>query len=362
MKGSWPITTHRASFLSSGVPTTFLWKFGMWNSDADLHTKFDSKNPPKVENILEKPHYASVTWPEMAFKHKHGHRTNSHRIQAKPPKCLVPFLELPRPKCLVPSLGLAPTIKSWFSGRGWGQQLSLFRVRRFTESPGPLHWIAFPVEILTKPLIHWIASPLFTENPFFHWKVFRRIPFPKIGFDSMRNLMRNLMRDLMRNLVRKMLSLFSWDFRHHFFTQANFTEAPCKFHSQAVLGLWRSFCREGPRLLPLPESYACGGPDVYPRDTRSGSWNKRQHLHVFSAGAKALHSMHAQERRCVHSSLDVGRREKTPTPKISALLRKRPVLLRANFVLAKDRKRPYYGHFCGQIHREGSCSKAAGGP
>ena len=44
---------------------------------------------------------------------------------------------------------------------------SLFRVRRFTESPGPLHWIAFPVEILTKPPIHWIACPLFTEKPFF---------------------------------------------------------------------------------------------------------------------------------------------------------------------------------------------------
>ena len=54
------------------------------------------------------------------------------------------------------------------------------------------------------------------------------------------------------------------------------------------------------------------------------------------------------------------RGEKTPTPKISALLRKRPVVLRANFVLTKDRKRPYYGHFCGTIHREASCSKAAG--
>ena len=31
----------------------------------------------------------------------------------------------------------------------------------------------------------------------------------------------------------------------------------------------------------------------------------------------------------------------------------------ANFVLTKDRNRPYYGHFCGKIHREGSCSKAA---
>ena len=59
---------------------------------------------------------------------------------------------------------------------------------------------------------------------------------------------------------------------------------------------------------------------------------------------------------------NIGRGEKTPTPKISALLRKRSVLLRANFVLTKDRKQPYYRHFCVQIHREGSCSKAAGGP
>ena len=56
------------------------------------------------------------------------------------------------------------------------------------------------------------------------------------------------------------------------------------------------------------------------------------------------------------------RGKKTPTPKISALLRKQPVLLRANFVLTKDRKWAYYGHFCGKIYREGSCSKAAGGP
>ena len=57
-----------------------------------------------------------------------------------------------------------------------------------------------------------------------------------------------------------------------------------------------------------------------------------------------------------------GRGEKTPTPKIAALLRKRPVLLRANFVLTKDRKRPYYRYFCGKVHREGSCSIAAGRP
>ena len=56
------------------------------------------------------------------------------------------------------------------------------------------------------------------------------------------------------------------------------------------------------------------------------------------------------------------RGEKTPTPKISALLRKRPVLLKAHVVLTKDQKRPYSGHFCGKTHGQGSCSKAAGGP
>ena len=56
-----------------------------------------------------------------------------------------------------------------------------FRVLRFTESPGPLHWIAFPVEILTKPLIRCFASPLFTEKTFFSLKRLRRNPFPKIG-------------------------------------------------------------------------------------------------------------------------------------------------------------------------------------
>ena len=64
--------------------------------------------------------------------------------------------------------------------------------------------------------------------------------------------------------------------------------------------------------------------------------------------------------RCMLSFSKIERGEKTPTPKISALLRKRPVLLSANFVLTKDRKWPYYGHFCGEMHREGSCSKAAG--
>ena len=46
----------------------------------------------------------------------------------------------------------------------------------FTESPEPLHWIAFPVEILTKTPPHWIASPLFTEKLFFTEKCFVASP------------------------------------------------------------------------------------------------------------------------------------------------------------------------------------------
>ena len=61
--------------------------------------------------------------------------------------------------------------RSRFFGKGMRTATSLFSESgRFTEWPGPLHWIAFPVEIITKPLIHWIASPLFTENAFFSLK------------------------------------------------------------------------------------------------------------------------------------------------------------------------------------------------
>ena len=52
-----------------------------------------------------------------------------------------------------------------------------------------------------------------------------------------------------------------------------------------------------------------------------------------------------------------------PNPQDFSLTKKTArFTVRANFVLTKDRKRPYYGHFCGKMHREGPCSKAAGGP
>ena len=54
------------------------------------------------------------------------------------------------------------------------------------------------------------------------------------------------------------------------------------------------------------------------------------------------------------------RGEKAPTTTLSVLLRKRPVLLRADFVLTKDPKWPYEGQFCGKVDREESCSKAVG--
>ena len=45
---------------------------------------------------------------------------------------------------------------------------------------------------------------------------------------------------------------------------------------------------------------------------------------------------------------------------MSALLRKRPVLLRANFVLSKDRKRPYYGLLRGKYTGRGLVVKRPG--
>ena len=57
----------------------------------------------------------------------------------------------------------------------------LFRVRQFTGSPRPLHLIAFPVESLPNLPFTELPPPFSLKNPFFHWKVLRRIPFPKIG-------------------------------------------------------------------------------------------------------------------------------------------------------------------------------------
>ena len=42
-------------------------------------------------------------------------------------------------------------------------------------------------------------------------------------------------------------------------------------------------------------------------------------------------------------SYSIGRGEEAPTPTLSVLLRKPPVLLRADFVLTKDPKWPYEG-------------------
>ena len=58
----------------------------------------------------------------------------------------------------------------------------------------------------------------------------------------------------------------------------------------------------------------------------------------------------------------IRRGEKALTPTLSVLLRKWPVLLRADCVLTKDPKWPYEGQFCDKIDRGRSCGKATGGP
>ena len=52
--------------------------------------------------------------------------------------------------------------RSGDSGRGWAQKISFFRVRRFTESPKPLHWIAWTPFSEKGASLHWfcfVASP-----------------------------------------------------------------------------------------------------------------------------------------------------------------------------------------------------------
>ena len=137
-------------------------------------------------------------------------------------------------------------------------------------------------------------------------------------------------------------------------------------------------------------SISCSNPEVFQdqarivtcrvsHKARKGAQTQTFGIRISSGGMGVFHvnGVGAKEARYVprtQGSQTFGRhiqgflpvilwkRGRDPTPQISALLRKRPVLLRANLVLTKDRKRPYYRHFCGKIHREASCSKAAGGP
>ena len=94
-----------------------------------------------------------------------------------------------------------------------------------------------------------------------------------------------------------------------------------------------------PPLLPISLRHN----DVLYETTRSLPRVTAQRCHHWQRGMAIANANANAAMRCT--------KEKTPIPKISALLRKRPVLLRANFVLTKDRKRPYYGHCCGKIQR-----------
>ena len=72
----------------------------------------------------------------------------------------------------------------YFIGADFGEvdedsNFSVFRVWRFTEWPGPFHWIAFPVESLPKPSFTECLSYFHWKPPLFYWNVLRRMPSPK---------------------------------------------------------------------------------------------------------------------------------------------------------------------------------------
>ena len=73
-------------------------------------------------------------------------------------------------------------------GRGWVQKNSNFRVRRFTEWPWPLHWIAFSVEFLTKAFIHWMPCPGSVKRRFSSLTSALLHPLPQTPFQSISRL------------------------------------------------------------------------------------------------------------------------------------------------------------------------------
>ena len=102
---------------------------------------------------VEKTHFA--TW-------KKGPENRKDEVKLRPPLC--------RP------------LKHSMSVRGRGHEdsnFSIFRGRRFTAWPGPLHWIAFPVEILTKPSFTEMPPPFSLKKPFFWLRSASSHPLPQ---------------------------------------------------------------------------------------------------------------------------------------------------------------------------------------
>ena len=64
--------------------------------------------------------------------------------------------------------------KRWLSGRGWEQQFFSF------QSPA-VQWMTRTSSLNCLSCRNPYQSPHSLKNPFLHWKVLRRIPFPKIG-------------------------------------------------------------------------------------------------------------------------------------------------------------------------------------
>ena len=84
---------------------------------------------------------------------------------------------------LSPLYWSAEQVKSWFSGRGWGQQLFSFQIPavqwfartsslNYLSCRNPYHT---PHSLNCLTLLHW--------KTLFQWKVLRHIPFPKEGSD-----------------------------------------------------------------------------------------------------------------------------------------------------------------------------------
>ena len=143
----------------------FRWRYAIWRRCDLTPLRFDT----------------AAIWIAAIWASKHQKLFSNPTLNAKicPLRNQTDLLLKPTTRTENPSCGWKPR-KHHFSkfclaavGTPEGLRGNKFsvRVRQFTEWPGPLHWIAF----------HWMPPPLFNEKPFFHWKVLRYIPFPKIG-------------------------------------------------------------------------------------------------------------------------------------------------------------------------------------
>ena len=139
----------------------WIWEANFWRVNLRGASFAGKKQKQKIRPKKSGPEFGR---PKFVLQHSAPNGGATSPLQKFVPDQFHYVLQIVQSQVMLSSLG---GVRADFRAGDEDSNLSVFRVRWFTESPGPLHWTAFLVEILTKPPIQWIAYPSSLKTPFF---------------------------------------------------------------------------------------------------------------------------------------------------------------------------------------------------